>query len=459
MINDTIAAIATPAGNSGIGIIRVSGDDAKAIVDRVFVNSKKEHILSKMESHTIRYGFLLNGEDIIDEVMVSFFKAPNSFTAEDTVEINCHGGIFVLKKALDLVLLNGARLAEPGEFTKRAFLHGRIDLSKAEAVMDIISSDSEMSLKNSVSQLQGCVYQKIKDLRDRILNEIAYIESALDDPEHISFDDHKEEFEKILDVVSKETEKLLDSADNGRIIKDGIRTVIAGKPNAGKSSLLNYICGNDRAIVTKIAGTTRDIIEEKVRLDDISLCLIDTAGIRKTDDVVESIGVDKARQYIEDADLILYVVDSSISLDENDHEIISMLKDRNSIVLYNKSDLDPVVSIDEIRKLTGDTHVIKTSALMQEGLNEFKKTVKDMFISGRIDPSNEVIITSLRHKEALKETALSLENVKNSVKNGLPEDFYTVDLMNAYSSLGSIIGEEVDDDLVNKIFSEFCMGK
>ncbi len=459
MINDTIAAIATPAGNSGIGIIRVSGDDAKAVVDRIFVNSKKEHILSSMESHTISYGFLLNGEEIIDEVMVSYFKGPKSFTAEDTVEINCHGGAFVLKKALDLVLGNGARLAEPGEFTKRAFLHGRIDLSKAEAVMDIISSDSEISLKNSISQLQGCVYQKIRDLRDKILHEIAYIESALDDPEHISFDDHKEEFVKTIDEVSKETVKLLDSADNGRIIKDGIRTVIAGKPNAGKSSLLNYICGNDRAIVTTIAGTTRDIIEEKVRLDDISLCLIDTAGIRKTDDVVESIGVDKARQYIEDADLILYVVDSSIALDENDHEIIGMLKNRNSIILYNKSDLDPVVSIGEIQDLIGDTHIIKTSALKQEGLDEFKKTVRDMFISGKIDPSNEVIITSLRHKEALKEAVLSFENVKNSVKNGLPEDFYTVDLMNAYSSLGGIIGEEVDDDLVNKIFSEFCMGK
>lgn len=459
MINDTIAAIATPAGNSGIGIIRVSGDDAKAVVDRIFVNSKKEHILSSMESHTISYGFLLNGEEIIDEVMVSYFKGPKSFTAEDTVEINCHGGAFVLKKALDLVLGNGARLAEPGEFTKRAFLHGRIDLSKAEAVMDIISSDSEISLKNSISQLQGCVYQKIRDLRDNILHEIAYIESALDDPEHISFDDHKEEFVKTIDEVSKETVKLLDSADNGRIIKDGIRTVIAGKPNAGKSSLLNYICGNDRAIVTTIAGTTRDIIEEKVRLDDISLCLIDTAGIRKTDDVVESIGVDKARQYIEDADLILYVVDSSLALDENDHEIIGMLKNRNSIILYNKSDLDPVVSIGEIQDLIGDTRIIKTSALKQEGLDEFKKTVRDMFISGKIDPSNEVIITSLRHKEALKEAVLSFENVKNSVKNGLPEDFYTVDLMNAYSSLGGIIGEEVDDDLVNKIFSEFCMGK
>ncbi|MCR4788830.1 MAG: tRNA uridine-5-carboxymethylaminomethyl(34) synthesis GTPase MnmE [Lachnospiraceae bacterium] len=459
MINDTIAAIATPAGNSGIGIIRVSGEDAKAVVDRIFVDPKNVHILSSMESHTIRYGFLLDGEDTVDEVMVSFFKGPKSFTAEDTVEINCHGGAFVLNKALELVLKNGARLALPGEFTKRAFLNGRIDLSKAEAVMDVIASDSEISLKNSLFQLRGSVFLKIKELRDDILHEIAYIESALDDPEHISFDDHKEEFEKKLNESLNAVDEMIVSSDNGRIIKDGIRTVIAGKPNAGKSSLLNLFSGSDRAIVTDIAGTTRDIIEERIKLDDITLCLTDTAGIRQTDDPVESIGVNRARQYLDNADLILFVVDSSVALDENDLEIKDLLKGKKSIVLYNKSDLEPVVSIEDIRALIPDACVIRTSALSGDGYEEFKNAVKDMFIKGNIDVGNEIIITNLRHKEALKEASDSLKNVKDSLDNSLPEDFYTVDLMNAYLFLGSIIGEEVDDDLVNKIFSEFCMGK
>ncbi|MCR4989554.1 MAG: tRNA uridine-5-carboxymethylaminomethyl(34) synthesis GTPase MnmE [Lachnospiraceae bacterium] len=459
MTNETIAAIATPFGNSGIGIIRVSGDQAVATVDRIFVNAKGEHILNSMESHTIRYGFLLNEDEILDEVMVSFFKGPKSFTAEDTVEINCHGGSFVLQKALELVIKNGARLALPGEFTKRAFLNGRIDLSKAEAVMDVISSDSEIALKNSVSQLRGSIYHKIKEDRESIMHETAYIESALDDPEHISFDDHKEEFISDVDKVIEDINKLLISADNGRIIKDGIRTVIVGKPNAGKSSLLNLLSGSDRAIVTDVAGTTRDILEEKVKLDDITLCLTDTAGIRQTEDVVESIGVDKARKYMEDADLLLFVIDSSVPLDDNDREIMGSLRERKSIVLYNKSDLEPVVKYEEISRMLSGVDIIKTSAVLNEGFEELKNTVKKMFLSGDIDLNNEVMITNLRHKEALITALNYLLNVKNSYESGISEDFYTIDLLGAYSSLGSIIGEEVDDDLINTIFSKFCMGK
>ena len=459
MQKDTIAAIATAPGNSGIGIIRVSGDQAKEIVDRIFVNPKNEHILLSMESHTISYGFLLNENGYLDEVMVSFFKGPKSFTAEDTVEISCHGGIYVLQKALELLIKNGARLSEPGEFTKRAFLNGRIDLSKAEAVMDIISSDSEIALKNSVSQLRGSIYQKINEDRDKIINETAFIESALDDPEHISFDEHKDDFVKVINEVKKDIEEMIASTENGRIIKDGIKTVIVGKPNAGKSSLLNFISGSDRAIVTDIAGTTRDIIEERIRLDDITLSLVDTAGIRNTDDIVENMGVQKAKEYLNMADLVLYVVDSSIPLDDNDREIIDLLKEKKCIIIYNKTDLVSEVDEKELNDIFNDTYVIKTSLLYNEGFEELKKAIKDMFISGKIDSNDDIIITNLRHKEALTDALSSLKNVTDSVENMLPEDFYSVDMIDAYSSLGRIIGKEVDDDLVNAIFSRFCMGK
>ena len=459
MQKDTIAAIATAPGNSGIGIIRVSGDQAKEIVDRIFVNPKNEHILLSMESHTISYGFLLNENGYLDEVMVSFFKGPKSFTAEDTVEISCHGGIYVLQKALELLIKNGARLSEPGEFTKRAFLNGRIDLSKAEAVMDIISSDSEIALKNSVSQLRGSIYQKINEDRDKIINETAFIESALDDPEHISYDEHKDDFVKVINEVKKDIEEMIASTENGRIIKDGIKTVIVGKPNAGKSSLLNFISGSDRAIVTDIAGTTRDIIEERIRLDDITLSLVDTAGIRNTDDIVENMGVQKAKEYLNMADLVLYVVDSSIPLDDNDREIIGLLKEKKCIIIYNKTDLVSEVDEKELNDIFNDTYVIKTSLLYNEGFEELKKAIKDMFISGKIDSNDDIIITNLRHKEALTDALSSLKNVTDSVENMLPEDFYSVDMIDAYSSLGRIIGKEVDDDLVNTIFSRFCMGK
>lgn len=459
MTKDTIAAIATPLSNSGIGIIRVSGKDALSIVDSIFVNPKKKHILSSMESHTISYGFLLDGDDFLDEVLVSYFKGPKSFTAEDTVEINCHGGIFVLKKALSLVINAGARLAEPGEFTKRAFLNGRIDLSKAEAVMDVIASESELSLKSSVSQLRGSLLNEIKDIRKSVLFEIAFIESALDDPEHISLDGYNEKLLSVVKDMSNRIKKLINTADNGRLIKDGINTVILGKPNAGKSSLLNLLSGYERAIVTDIAGTTRDVIEEKIKLDDINLCLVDTAGIRDTDDVVESIGVKKALEYADDADLILYVVDSSVDLDENDYNIISLLKDKKAIILYNKSDLEAKVSVEKLISLSENKNIIKTSATKNEGLDEFKKLINEMFIEGKIDCNDEIIITNLRHKEALSDALNSMMLVLKSINDDMPEDFYSIDLMNAYSSLGKIIGEEVDDDLVNEIFSKFCMGK
>ena len=331
MNTDTIAAVATAMNHSGIGIIRVSGDSSIHIVDQIFINKKREKVLKDFKSHTIHYGFICNGEEIIDEVMVSVMKKPNSFTAEDTVEINCHGGILILNRILELVIKTGARLAEPGEFTKRAFLNGRIDLSKAEAVMDIISSKNDMALKSSLKQLQGAVSEKIKELRDIIIYEIAFIESALDDPEHISLDGYPEKLGMKVDKLVMSVDKLLSTAENGKIVKEGINTVIVGKPNAGKSSLLNILAGEDKAIVTEIAGTTRDILEEDIRLHGINLHMIDTAGIRSTEDIVEKIGVEKAKKYANDADLIIYVVDSSVPLDENDYDIIEMIQDKKCI--------------------------------------------------------------------------------------------------------------------------------
>ena len=459
MFNDTICAIATAPSNSGISIIRVSGDKSVSVVDSIFVNPNYKHILTSMESHTISYGFLLDGEEIVDEVLVSYFKGPKSFTAEDTVEINCHGGVFVTNRILNLVIKSGARLAEPGEFTKRAFLNGRIDLSKAEAVMDVISSSSNLSLKSSISSLRGSIYEKIKDIRSKIIYEIAFIESALDDPEHISLDGYPERLNVTVSEIIEKIAQLIKSNENGRIIKDGIKTVIVGKPNAGKSSLLNMLSGYERAIVTDIAGTTRDIIEEKIIVGDINLCLLDTAGIRETDDLVESIGVNKAKESVEDADLVIFVVDSSTELDNNDRDIISLIKDKKSIVLYNKSDLAPKVSPEDIFEFLPNSRVIKTSAINDIGYDEFEEAIKDMFVLNEIDTNNEVIITNTRHKIALEEAFNSLNNVILSIENGMPEDFYSIDLMGAYSSLGSIIGEEVSDDLVNEIFAKFCMGK
>lgn len=459
MLNDTICAIATALSNSGISIIRVSGPEALKIVDTIFVNKNKKHILLNVESHTISYGFLLNGEELLDEVLVSYFKGPKSFTAEDTVEINCHGGVFVTNRALELVIKAGARLAEPGEFTKRAYLNGRIDLSSAEAVMDIIASESDISLKSSVSQLRGSVRNAITELRNQLIYEIAFIESALDDPEHYSLDGYNEKLKTIVKNISLSIDKLINSYDSGRLVKDGIKTAIVGKPNAGKSSLLNYLAGFNRAIVTDIAGTTRDTIEEIVHFGDINLCLIDTAGIRSTDDIVEKIGVEKALSSLDDADLILYVVDSSVPLDDNDDDIIKKLKDKKCIIIYNKTDLNPVVDLNYFDKILPKSNIISMSVLNESGLDDLKDTIMGMFVLNELDLSNEIIITNLRQKENLLNAASSLKQVMISIENEMPEDFYSIDLMGAYSHLGTLIGEEVSDDLVNEIFSKFCMGK
>lgn len=458
--SDTIAAIATGMTNSGIGIIRISGSESFAVAEKIFLPANKNIKIKDAESHTIHYGFIKDGEETVDEVMVSVMKSPRSFTTEDTVEINCHGGMLVMNRILQLVITNGARLAEPGEFTKRAFLNGRIDLLEAEAVMDVISSKNDMALKSSVGQLRGKVSEKVKQLRSDIIYEIAFIESALDDPEHISLEGYPEKLLIKVNSLIKIVDNLLKSADSGRIMKEGIKTVIVGKPNAGKSSLLNILAGEEKAIVTDIAGTTRDVLEENINLHGISLNVIDTAGIRDTEDTVEKIGVERARKAAMDADLIIYVVDASVPLDDNDQMIFEMIHEKKSVILLNKTDLPSVIKEDDLLKMTGkDSVMIRTSTKDATGIDLFENTVKDMFFTGKINPDQEVVITNMRHKEALLRTLESLKQVKKSIENHMPEDFYSIDLMSAYTSLGSIIGEEVSDDLVNEIFSKFCTGK
>ena len=454
---DTIAAISTGMTSSGIGIIRISGPDAIAIADKVY-DSRSGKKLENMPTHTIHYGFIRDGEEFIDEVLVMLMRGPRSFTAEDTVEINCHGGVYAMNRILELVIRKGARPAQPGEFTKRAFLNGRIDLSQAEAVIDVINAKNEYALKSSVSQLKGSVLKVIKDIREKIIYHIAYIESALDDPEHISLDGYPKQLEEQVEQWKEKIRTLIASSENGKRMKEGIRTVIVGKPNAGKSSLLNVLLGEERAIVTDIAGTTRDVLEEQMSLSGISLNIIDTAGIRSTEDVVEKIGVKKAKTYARDADLIIYVVDSSTGLDENDEEIMEMIRDRKAIVLLNKMDLDCITTEEDIRKHL-DKPVIPVSAKEEQGIYRLEQTVKDMFYDGSISFNDEIYITNMRQKAALKEALDSLEQVSVSIQNQMPEDFFSIDLMNAYEELGSITGESVGEDLVNEIFSKFCMGK
>ena len=470
MQTDTIAAIATAVSDSGIGIIRISGSDALLVADKVYRSPKNQKKLSQAASHTIHYGYIYDEDELIDEVMVAVMRSPHSYTTEDTVEINCHGGILVMNRILETVLHHGARLAQPGEFTKRAFLNGRIDLSKAEAVMDLIHSKNEFAMKASVNQLKGSVSAKVRSLREDILYEIAFIESALDDPEHISLEGYPDKLMAKTRGLSQELKKLIDSADNGKMLKDGIRTVILGKPNAGKSSLLNVLVGEDKAIVTSVAGTTRDVLEESIKLHGIGLNMIDTAGIRDTEDEVEKIGVEKARKYANQADLVIYVVDSSRELDENDEEIIELIRDKKVIVLLNKTDLESVVTEEQIKdkfreiyegeeKHDDSLHVIRTSTKDNTGIDEFEKTIQDMFFAGRIAVNDDIYITNQRHKEALVEAYDSLKMVQKSLEDEMPEDFYSIDLMSAYAALGRIIGEEVGEDLVNEIFSKFCMGK
>ena len=467
----TIAAISTAMSNSGIGIVRMTGPESFEIADRIY-KGKKEKKLCDQKSHTIHYGYITDGDETIDEVLVMLMRGPHSYTGEDTVEINCHGGVYVVKRILETLIKYGARPAEPGEFTKRAFLNGRLDLSQAEAVGDLITSKNEYALQSSISQLKGNVKNEINDIRKKIIYHTAFIETALDDPEHISVDGYGEELHVVVDEILEEIKKLLASCNNGRIIKEGIQTVIVGKPNAGKSSLLNVLIGEERAIVTDIAGTTRDVLEEHINLQGISLNIMDTAGIRDTEDIVEKIGVDKAKGHAENADLIIYVIDASSELDENDYNIFEMIEGKKSIILLNKTDLDVVVTKEIVEKEyfarnlakmdnreSFEFPVIEISAKKKHGIDELESILKDMFYEGNLAFNDEIYITNVRHKTALNDAYQSLMKVNESIEMGMPEDFYSIDLLDAYESLGSITGETIGEDLVNEIFSKFCMGK
>lgn len=457
-IRQTIAAISTSmAGSGGIGIIRISGDSAIDIADSVF-EAKSGKKLSESNSHTIHYGNITDDGKKIDEVLLMLMKAPKTYTREDVVEINCHGGSLVMNRILELVIKKGARMAEPGEFTKRAFLNGRMDLSQAEAVINVINAQNDYALKASVMQLDGKLSQQVRQIRTVLMDNIAFIEAALDDPEHISLDNYVDKLQIDVDNCVDKLQKLCKTAENGRIVTNGINTVILGKPNAGKSSLLNYLARQERAIVTDIEGTTRDILEEKINLNGVTLNLMDTAGIRQTSDIVEKIGVDKAKSAAENADLIIYVVDSSRNLDDNDEEIFNLIKGHKVIILLNKADLLPVVTTGDIRLKT-DFEVIEVSAKTGEGMEIFADTIKKMFYNGEIDSNDQLMITNLRHKSLLNDAITSLNMVKRSIEDNMPEDFFSIDLMSAYEQLGKIVGEAVEEDLVNTIFSKFCMGK
>lgn len=471
--NTTIAAISTAMSDAGIGIVRMSGPDAFAIADRVY-KGKRDKKLSDQQTHTIHYGYVVDKECMIDEVLVMLMKGPHSYTGEDTVEIDCHGGVYVVKRILELLIERGARPAEPGEFTKRAFLNGKLDLSQAEAVGDLISSRNQYALESSLNHLKGNIKNKISELRSEIIYHTAFIESALDDPEHINVDGYGEKLRKCVDGLMKQIRDLIETYDNGRMIREGIRTVILGKPNAGKSSLLNALLGEERAIVTEIAGTTRDILEEHINLKGISLNVIDTAGIRDTEDVVEKIGVERARDYAERADLILYVIDASMPLDDNDRKILQIIQKKKSVILLNKSDLDVVVQEEDVKNEyfasnlseykeedLEDFHipVISVSVKENKGIYVLENTLNHLFYAGNLSFNDEICITNIRHKTALQDAFSALERVMESIDSGMPEDFYSIDLLDAYESLGSITGESVGEDLVNEIFCKFCMGK
>ncbi|MBO4323920.1 MAG: tRNA uridine-5-carboxymethylaminomethyl(34) synthesis GTPase MnmE [Lachnospiraceae bacterium] len=490
MNNDTIAAIASGLSAAGISIIRISGPDAFGIASKLFRTGRSEgpvgERITGWESHTVHYGYIADGDEIIDEVMLLILKAPRTFTKEDTVEIDCHGGIVVTKRILSLVLSRGARLAEPGEFTKRAFLNGRIDLSQAEAVMELIGAKNELAVKNSVKQLRGTLRDRINALRTRILSDVATIEASLDQPEYYSLEGFAESLSAAVKEERADIGKMLRSAENGRMIREGIVTVILGKPNVGKSSLMNALVGEERAIVTEIAGTTRDTLSEEIRLNGITLLIVDTAGIRNTPDPVEKIGVSRAHEKAEDADLILYVADASTALDQADRDIIKAYSGKKMLAVLNKSDLAGDLSKEkgtgedyisgktdgasalctteqDVRKLLSEcgceADVVSVSAKEGTGLSNLEEKISAMFFAGDLAADEESVITSERHKECLRNAFESLGKVLTSIENGLPEDFYSIDLMGAYEALSRIVGEDVDEDLINRIFERFCLGK
>ena len=457
---DTIAAISTPPGEGGIGIVRLSGDEALEIAEKVYRQGNKR--LSDQPSHTIHYGNLFNPktDEKIDEVMVTIMKAPKTYTREDIVEINTHGGVLVTNKVLQTVLAAGARLAEPGEFTKRAFLNGRIDLSQAEAVMDVIRAKTDSAMHNAISQLDGNLSNLISDIRQEILNTLAQVEVNIDYPE---YDDVEEMTSKLMQEkaaeVKKQVEGILETAQQGKILRDGLATAIIGRPNVGKSSLLNAFARSEKAIVTDIAGTTRDVIEEFVNVKGVPLKLIDTAGIRETEDVVEAIGVTRSKKAIEEAELVLLVFDQSQKLTDEDFEMMDLTENKERIIILNKMDLVQELNVDKLLEKVDPKSVISVSVATNTGINDVEQAIVDLFFQGKTGEKDATYISNIRHISLLEQAVDALQEVINGIEFGMPVDLVQIDLTRAWDALGEVTGESVQDELITQLFSQFCLGK
>jgi len=455
---DTIAAISTPHGTGGIGIIRISGDRAFEIAEKIFVGKKN---FKNIKSHTINYGKIVNPKDglTLDEVLLSKMEKPNTFTREDIVEINCHGGLMVLKNILELCIKEGARLAEPGEFTKRAFLNGRIDLSQAEAVIDLINSKTDEGSRAAISQLEGKLSKRLKEARKKLIELLAHIEVTVDYPEYDVEEVTGNMIYNELDEIKKKLQDIIVGFDKGRIIREGIDAVIVGRPNVGKSSLLNELSGKNRAIVTDIPGTTRDIIEEYININGIPVRIIDTAGIRETQDVVEKIGVERTHKAINEADLIIMMIDAKRGINEEDNEIISKLVDKKLIILINKVDLVDENEIQKIEKQLEGKKYLRTSLKEDRGLKELGDALVDMFVSGEVSMNNEILLTNVRHKSLIDKALSSIDKAMSAQQEMMPVDLLAIDIRDAADYLGQITGESVSEDVMHEIFSRFCLGK
>lgn len=457
---DTIAAISTSPGEAGIGIVRISGDRALDIISRIFRPYKKKDV-KNVKTHTLHYGHIVDPDtgEVYDEVLVSIMKKPNTYTREDIVEINCHGGIVVTSKILELALKQGARLAEPGEFTKRAFLNGRIDLSQAEAVIDIITAKTMLANKYAQKQLSGYLGQKMRKLKDRMMELLAHLLALIDFPEDDVDGLERWQMLESAKEILKEIEILIASAESGRIIREGLKTAIIGKPNVGKSSLLNALLKENRAIVTDIPGTTRDIIEEYLSVKGIPIKLIDTAGIRDTDELVEKIGVERSKEVLGEADLVLFVIDASRELSKEDYEIFDILTGKNIIFVLNKIDLPKKIDEEELRNFTKDGIIVEVSTVKKIGLEKLEETIYNLVFKGNVTIGNEEIITNARHKEALINAKKYMESVVEAIEKGYSEDLITIDLNSALNEIGKITGETATEDVIDQIFERFCVGK
>ncbi|HDC4075460.1 TPA: tRNA uridine-5-carboxymethylaminomethyl(34) synthesis GTPase MnmE [Staphylococcus aureus] len=456
---DTITSISTPMGEGAIGIVRLSGPQAVEIADKLY---KGKHLLNDVPSHTINYGHIIDPEskEVVEEVMVSVLRAPKTFTREDIIEINCHGGILTINRVLELTMTYGARMAEPGEFTKRAFLNGRIDLSQAEAVMDFIRSKTDRASKVAMNQIEGRLSDLIKKQRQSILEILAQVEVNIDYPEYDDVEDATTEF--LLEQskeIKQEINRLLDTGAQGKIMREGLSTVIVGKPNVGKSSMLNNLIQDNKAIVTEVAGTTRDVLEEYVNVRGVPLRLVDTAGIRETEDIVEKIGVERSRKALSQADLILFVLNNNEALTQEDYTLYEVVKNEDVIVIVNKMDLEQNIDINEVKDMIGDTPLIQTSMLTQEGIDELEIQIRDLFFGGEVQNQDMTYVSNSRHISLLKQARQTIQDAIDAAESGVPMDMVQIDLTRTWEILGEIIGETASDELIDQLFSQFCLGK